>query len=930
MSGSSDGNVNVTITATDNGFVATTKAAQAAVEQWAQITGQASNTAKQASVDFQGLINSTTGVSNAQKSAADSAEVFRKALGDASNEVKQLRNNMNDAGNGISNGMNKVSGSTSNVTRELVVLGHEAMSGRFSRIPGSVLVLAEYLGQAGLAVTGLIAGFAMAAIGAEKLIGFMGRINSLKTGVQSAGAFFNPGLDQQALTDMAMKFRQLKDVTTEDSQQVVAAYARMQGATIQTVQALVDETQKFAEATGEKLPVAAENLKRAFESPTADGLRFLQSINASSQAINAFNAVSGENTTIQRRVIMLNELDAATQRVAKTQQNVNKNKEEDSSTAMMAYGGFDGGGLALVQGQWDVMDEAEKKRITQHNQIMRDALTNMSNVEQQTTSQTPTWFELQAQGADELKAKIAGTATDYKQEHIDEATSLRDYWQQASTLAQAGSKDQMRANEQYLRYKEQADLLTLKLDESTAKSSLEAQLAALTAQQKAAGENRSQILALEDQKLALLRAAYGEDSKQYQTELAKKLEMETQFTKQSMAQAETKLKNQERLDAESLATTTKRLNAEVQLNKLTKAEAIDQLKALVDSNAQAELGMLDTLQKTLTEGTAAWSKAADQKLQIETRLKNQLASLDQQRELSETSTNNKIITSYVSLFDSVQRSAQSSVSGLMNKTETWRQAEAKVINSVLTDFVSLTAKMLAQWAVKEVAQTNITTANAVVRSQAEGGTGLVALIAQTLMRWLGLETSKTTITTTQATARTIAQGTADATQESAQTTSNGISLVQSKLVASSEIQAAAAVAGANAFAATAAIPMVGLALAPGAAAAAVSAVEGMQGLVALDVGAYNVPQDMPAYIHQGEMVVPADFASGLRSGGLSSMSGASNTSSNTGGGVSPALNVTISAIDLQTGAGFLKQQLPGLARMLYSHWQNNASTRPAS
>ena len=240
MSGSSsDPNVNVTITATDAGFVATTKAAQAAVAAWAQITGQASQTAAQASVNYQQLINSTTGVTGAHREAAASAEVFRKALGDATNEVKQLRSNMEGTSGSIVDGTKRAAAGTSNITRELVVLGHEAMTGRFSRIPGSLVVLSEYLGQASLAVTGLIAGFAMAAIAAERLVVWMGKINDLKTGVQAAGAFFNPDVDQSKLTDIAMKFRQLKDVTTEDSQQVVAAYARMKGATIETIQALL-------------------------------------------------------------------------------------------------------------------------------------------------------------------------------------------------------------------------------------------------------------------------------------------------------------------------------------------------------------------------------------------------------------------------------------------------------------------------------------------------------------------------------------------------------------------------------------------------------------------------------------------------------------------------------------------------------------------
>jgi hypothetical protein len=44
----------------------------------------------------------------------------------------------------------------------------------------------------------------------------------------------------------------------------------------------------------------------------------------------------------------------------------------------------------------------------------------------------------------------------------------------------------------------------------------------------------------------------------------------------------------------------------------------------------------------------------------------------------------------------------------------------------------------------------------------------------------------------------------------------------------------------------------------------VAALQPYAALAALDVGAWDVPRDMVAQIHKNEMVVPADFASGLR------------------------------------------------------------------
>jgi len=83
-----------------------------------------------------------------------------------------------------------------------------------------------------------------------------------------------------------------------------------------------------------------------------------------------------------------------------------------------------------------------------------------------------------------------------------------------------------------------------------------------------------------------------------------------------------------------------------------------------------------------------------------------------------------------------------------------------------------------------------------------------------------------------------------------------------------QISDAAGVAGANTFAATSAIPVVGPELAPAAAAAAVSETLSFARLVSLKTGAWELPGDALALLHKGEMVVPENFAQGFRSAGI--------------------------------------------------------------
>ncbi len=88
------------------------------------------------------------------------------------------------------------------------------------------------------------------------------------------------------------------------------------------------------------------------------------------------------------------------------------------------------------------------------------------------------------------------------------------------------------------------------------------------------------------------------------------------------------------------------------------------------------------------------------------------------------------------------------------------------------------------------------------------------------------------------------------------------------LAARTEIATSAAVAGAAAFASTAAIPIVGPALAPEAAAVAYGLTMAFQGLVPPLATGGMIPEDMLAMVHKGEYVVPAtQVASNMAMGG---------------------------------------------------------------
>ena len=158
---------------------------------------------------------------------------------------------------------------------------------------------------------------------------------------------------------------------------------------------------------------------------------------------------------------------------------------------------------------------------------------------------------------------------------------------------------------------------------------------------------------------------------------------------------------------------------------------------------------------------------------------------------------------------------QRSITGLVRGTETFGQAWNKLLSSMVADFASGLARMLAQWVEHHAIQLAVHAAS----KQAEV-----------------------------------------ATDSAASAQKRSISLEESI----KEITHAAARAAANAFNAVVGIPVVGPVLAPPAAAAAFAAVEAFGALTSAAGGWWQVDADQLAYVHKNEMVLPAGYASGLR------------------------------------------------------------------
>jgi len=190
------------------------------------------------------------------------------------------------------------------------------------------------------------------------------------------------------------------------------------------------------------------------------------------------------------------------------------------------------------------------------------------------------------------------------------------------------------------------------------------------------------------------------------------------------------------------------------------------------------------------------------------------------------------------------------VSDIFSKRQSLAADLAQVGNRMLEQEVANDLKALTE---HEMANLEMVASD---RSASEEG--LLFKLGAYLLDKTGLvssEAAKTTEVAAGSSARISAQSAADATGKAEQSAAN---------VASAESNAAVAASGAASSVAS--IPYVGWMMAEPVAAETFAAIQAYAGMAAFASGADNIPHDMVAQIHKGEMIIPAGSANALRSG----------------------------------------------------------------
>lgn len=305
---------------------------------------------------------------------------------------------------------------------------------------------------------------------------------------------------------------------------------------------------------------------------------------------------------------------------------------------------------------------------------------------------------------------------------------------------------------------------------------------------------------------AQIAGSFGALSAAYANSTAQRLQTGQQAGAQMLAMARERENASYRIALTGVKLNQALVREEVQTGQASHEQQLARLLALEDQREAIERRHLQSLLLNATEGSADYERY---QLKL-TDLANQGALRRAQIELAY---NRQIYSDYRRTFDQIGNSVSSAIMGMIEGHERLRQAARKILLGMIQDFISTGIRMIADHA---------------------------AVIAMQAAQTVAGQMAQTSAVAAGVAARTSAQGAGAA----ASLATAAASMIET-IIADSR----AAFAGVFGFLA----PVMG----PAAAGPAAAAMGVVAGMASFAVGSWQLPSDMVAQVHQGEMIVPA-------------------------------------------------------------------------
>jgi Prophage tail length tape measure protein len=706
----------------------------------------------------------------------------------------------------------QTSHATAGVTREFLVLGHEALTGNFARMAGSSLVLANrmnLLGDIVSRITPAIAGnaavIALMTYDIYEWITAQVRLAETFQEVNAQMALHSQGMSYNSalILDQITSLRVWGDESESTAEKIVTEFARVGNVSAELKNKLITMVPDFAASVGEEGPKAAEMLIKMFSDPVraARELGEQNIITASDVEKVTLAFRNGENAAGAQQALM----DALGPKL----DNFRLNSVGPLSAALDK---LHGAWVELESG-WILSDVPKLPQLdaTQKPQAAQQDAQNAVNAAIQRGNDIEQRSGLLVARKNELLGKQAGliAAANAAETQGDSAGAAR-FRQDAAEV------------------QEQIDNLHAK----GAKQDVEAEMSAI------------------QEKLAIDKIYLGE--------------------KKDL------------------------LQAEVDAGKLSKAQEIAALKDFTNQeyalSSQALQEELNLSGLSIVER----QRVNNEILTLQAQHERDMAALDLQAAAAQQAAIKKTQEEYKSFFDTIDRDMDQVLKGILQGTQTWQQAEARLFSdlalSVIEDISKILLKATALKAINLLggAGGNLSKAIGGEVPQALGGTqnnGSNPLTA--------LLTTLATVITGNTAAQTLTGSITEASNAITQTTGTVVTGLSTATLANTTATIANTTAegsssGGGFFSSLfAAIPH-------------------------YDTGTSFAPGGL-SILHPGEIVIPPAQSAALRSGGAG-FGGASGAGGN--------FTINVNAIDTQTGAQFLKNNASVIAQTMSGQMRN--------
>ena len=262
---------------------------------------------------------------------------------------------INAAFNGAADGAKKAGSAheefslqTAGARREVIVLGHEIVSGNFSRIPGSLVVMAERAGGVSLGMLGMAGAVAAVGIVLGEVLLKQERWNEALA--QSQARLANSGQGDlftgQMLQQYANELEHARGVSVEAAEQIVVAFSGIQNVTPEIFENLSKSMEGFIFLSGEKAPEAAASLAQAMQNPAkaVDELA-AKHVYLSATSVGLIGTLSRQGDIMGAQAALASAVADATQRAAEQMTPFEK-ASRDAGNALLdletAMGGVEG------------------------------------------------------------------------------------------------------------------------------------------------------------------------------------------------------------------------------------------------------------------------------------------------------------------------------------------------------------------------------------------------------------------------------------------------------------------------------------------------------------------------------------------------------------------------------------------------------------